>query len=331
MRFTHLFDLARLPWFEIRDGRLVVADPDVGPVIDVHTHLALSFHALHRPKHRHDAGPAKHFLPPDRAIDLDVYVNQNLGPEDLAAMEADLVPWSLSKEMWPTHTVPSLLREMAELGIVRSVLLAIDLPTSRNAHRYLVATRDDDELTVFGSVHPFHPWPARALDQQIKLGALGIKQHPGVQLVAPSHPRAQALHRLCGDRGVPVFFHCGPVGIAKAASERLTQVAGYAETIRNQPDTQFVLGHSGALQLDEALGLAREHRNVWLDLACQSLTGHRRILAEADPDRILFGTDWPFYHQAIGIAKVLLSTDDASVRRRVLHDNATELLAAAAG
>lgn len=326
MRFEHLFDLARLPWFEVRDDRLVVADPDVGPVVDIHTHLALSFHALHRPKHRRLVGPTKHFLPPDRPIDLDIYVNQNLSPEDLVAMEADLVPWSLSKVMWPTHTVPNLLREMGELGIVRSLLLAVDLPTSRNAHRYLKATRDDPALSVYGSVHPFHPWPSRALDQQIKLGARGIKQHPGVQLVPPSHPRAQALHRLCGDRGVPIFFHCGPVGIAKAPSEKLTQVAGYAETIRNNPGTKFVLGHSGALQCDEAIDLAVEFENVWMDLSCQSLTGHRRIFSEVDPDRILFGTDWPFYHQAIGIAKVLLCTEDESLRRRVLHDNAVELL-----
>jgi len=326
MHFDNLHDLARLPWFEVREDRLVTADPDVGPIVDIHAHLALSFHALHRPRHRLDPGPTKHFLPTDHALDLDIYVNQNLGPEELAAMEADLVPWSTSKTFWPTHTVPNLLKEMGELGIVRSILLAIDLPTSRNAHRYLRATSDVDELTVFGSVHPFHPWPARALDQQIKLGARGIKQHPGVQLVAPSHPRAQALHRLCGERGLPVFFHCGPVGIAKAASERLTQVAGDAQPHANHPETTFVLGHSGALQVEEAIALSREHDNVWLDLACQSLTGHRRILAECDPDKILYGTDWPFYHQAIGIAKVLLATEDASIRRRVLHDNAVRLL-----
>jgi hypothetical protein len=33
--FENLFDLARLPWFDLRDGRVVVSDRTVGPVIDM--------------------------------------------------------------------------------------------------------------------------------------------------------------------------------------------------------------------------------------------------------------------------------------------------------
>ena len=51
------------------------------------------------------------------------------------------------------------------------------------------------------------------------------------------------------------------------------------------------------------------------------------ILEQAPTDRLLFGTDWPFYHQAIQLAKVLLLTeDDPALRRRVLWDNAAALL-----
>ena len=44
-------------------------------------------------------------------------------------------------------------------------------------------------------------------------------------------------------------------------------------------------------------------------------------------DRVLYGTDWPFYHQALTLARVLIATeDDPALRRAVLHDNAARLL-----
>ena len=42
-RFEDHYALSRLPWFEIRDGRLVLKDRSLGPIVDVHTHLALSY------------------------------------------------------------------------------------------------------------------------------------------------------------------------------------------------------------------------------------------------------------------------------------------------
>ena len=89
-RFTGLHDLALLPWFEVREGRLVVVDPEVPEAIDMHTHLALAFvrpmqFDLHRASEQ-----VEHYLPADRALDLDVYQNRNFSPEDLRRMEADL-------------------------------------------------------------------------------------------------------------------------------------------------------------------------------------------------------------------------------------------------
>ena len=51
------------------------------------------------------------------------------------------------------------------------------------------------------------------------------------------------------------------------------------------------------------------------------------MIEEADPDRIVFGTDWPFYHHALQLAKVLVVTEGKpGLRRKVLHDNAARLL-----
>ena len=51
------------------------------------------------------------------------------------------------------------------------------------------------------------------------------------------------------------------------------------------------------------------------------------MLDRVPSDRIVYGTDWPFYHQALTLARVLLATEGApDLRRAVLHDNAARLL-----
>ena len=137
-----------------------------------------------------------------------------------------------------------------------------------------------------------------------------MKVHPAVQLIAPDHPRAMALYRQCGARNLPVLLALRS-GRHRAASPAgaASQVALYEKPIAEQPRTTFVLGHAGALQMERALDLACRYPNVWLELSGQSLANVRTILDRADPERVVYGSDWPFYHQAIGIAKVLMATE----------------------
>lgn len=295
----------------------------------MHTHIALAYLLPMRVDLYRATEHTEHYLPSCCSIDFEVYQNRNFTAEALGALKRDLTLGSLSRGgMRASHTVPNLVREMDELGIVHSVLLPIDLPyISRNAAHALTAARREPKLLSFGSVHPIVDRVGVRLDEQAHTGARGVKMHPAVQLMAPNHPRAMALYRQCGDRDLPVLLHCGPVGIELESGRRRTQVPLYEQAIAEQPRTRFVLGHAGALQMDAALDLACRYPNVWLELSGQSLANVRTILERADPDRVVYGSDWPFYHQAIGIAKVLMATEGRdTLRRKVLHDNAQTLL-----
>ncbi len=329
-RFKSLHDLARLPWFSLRDGRLVVDDPTVPAAIDMHTHLALAFVRpmqvdLHRASEKIEL-----YLPDARPLDLEVYINRNIPPADLKALEHDLALKALTATgMRATHTVPNLARHMGEMRIANSVLLAIDWPLglSDNAGAWLKATHGRDDMVVFGSVHPYDRDVPGKLDAQKAAGARGIKVHPAVQMVKPDAGRCMALYKACGDRELPVLFHCGPVDIEPMLGRYLSQVRHYERAIAENPGTTFILGHSGALQMDQALGFAKRYPNVYLEISSQSLTNVRRIVEEAPPERPVFGTDWPFYHQGVGLAKVFIATDgDTAMRERVLYGNAARLL-----
>lgn len=105
-----------------------------------------------------------------------------------------------------------------------------------------------------------------------------------------------------------------------------------AEEIRKivpvYPNAVFLLGHSLNNRWHEATAIAREFPNVYLELT--SIPGMRGALEElcagAGSERLLYGTDLPWFeeHQGIG---ALLSTDlsDDDIHN-ILHRNAEKLL-----
>jgi uncharacterized protein len=330
LRFSDLEALARLPYFRLEEGRLVLADPSLGPAIDFHTHLTLSYVRRGRAEDLRRLHPETwHYLPRGNAIDLSRYASRDLSPDDLRRLRRDLTLGSFREGgMRATHTAANLAREMDDLGIRHAVLLPIDFPwLSDNAGTWLDAVAGDPRFICYGSVHPFTPAAETRLDAQRARGATGVKVHPNVQVVAPEGRRAMALYRMCEDRRMIVFWHCGPVGIEPPHGKRLTQVRRYEGPIRELPRVTFVLGHAGALQNEEALELARRYPNVYLELSGQPVHRIRRMIERGPVDRILFGTDWPWYPQAIGLAKLFLATEGREdARRQILHGNAARLL-----
>ena len=60
--------------------------------------------------------------------------------------------------------------------------------------------------------------------------------------------------------------------------------------------------------LAEAIPLAQRYPNAWLDVHGQGVSALRELVERVDGGRLLFGSDWPFYHLASGLAKVLIVT-----------------------
>lgn len=261
-------------------------------------------------------------------LDLSVYANVNYSPERLRALKRDLTLSSFRDHgMRRTHTVPNLEREMADFGVARSILLPIALPlVSRNAQVFLEEAAHSEALISLGSVHPFSRNLGDKLAAQKAMGARGVKMHPAVQMVPPDHPKAMRLYGLCGDLDLPVLWHGGPVGIEGERARRLCQLKHYWRAVHEHPGTKFVLGHSGALQMDMGLELAKTYDNVWLETASQSLPGVEKLVAEAPVGRLMHGSDWPFYYQAVSLVKVFMATEGRpELRRQILWDNAAAL------
>jgi predicted TIM-barrel fold metal-dependent hydrolase len=328
--FADLGSLVELPWFDLQGSRLLL-DPACGPVIDIHTHLSLSYLLRSTVNQDLRTDRVQCYLPEQgRPVDLAPYCNRNFTTRDLRRMKLDLVAGSFLPGIGPrqTHTAANLVSRMQSLCISHAAIHAVDLPfISRNSELYLEQARRHPQLLPFGSVHPSMPFAGRRVDRLARAGVRGMKVHPAVQGVRADDARQRPIYEACRRQGLPVLWHCGPVGIEPAKSRQLSLVRNYELPLAEFPEVTFILGHAGALQYREAMELAQRYPNAILDLSCQGLVATRAILAAVDQDRVVFGSDWPFYNQAIGIAKVLIATEgDAELRRKVLHDNAARIL-----
>jgi predicted TIM-barrel fold metal-dependent hydrolase len=272
---------------------------------------------------------------PGCELDLDVYMNANFTDADLRALRLG----ALAQLLWgsaaaATHTIPNLLDEMDATGVRQALVLpiAFGLPFGDDlTERWAAAIARagaGGRLVAGASVHPRDPEAVAKLRRHAGAGARVVKLHPAAQRFHPDDPEAGPIYAECARLGLPVVFHCGRAGIEPSQTHRFTLPRRYEAALARFPEVQFVLGHAGARDLADALPLARRYPNAWLDLHGQGVSAIAELIERVGGERLLFGSDWPFYHLAASLAKVLMVTEGRpALRRAILCDNARRMLA----
>jgi predicted TIM-barrel fold metal-dependent hydrolase len=334
--------LAELPWFELDDrGRLRCVAEDLPPALDIHAHLGMSLFLAPEVDLLARTPRVRHLLDcdgeePGCPLDLDVYINGNFRPRDLRALRWEVV----AQVLWgsgaaATHTIPNLLDEMQATRIDRALVLpiAFGLPFGDDLTerwlRAIEASGSDGRLLPGASVHPRDPEALPKLRRYADRGARAVKLHPAAQRFYPDAPELAPIYRECGRLGLPVVFHGGRAGIEPRYTYPFTLMRNYEAPLRRFPEVQFVIGHAGARDVADAIPLGRRYPNAWFGIHGQGVTTLRELIARLGAHRLLFGTDWPFYHQAATLAKVLIVTRGRPEQRRaILRGNADRLLGA---
>jgi len=333
--------LANLPWFELdKAGNLQCTDEDVPYAIDVHCHLGMS--VLFRPKLDllAETSRVNHLLDCDATnpgcpLDLDIYINGNFSDQALD----DLTMSTVAQGVWgsqfaKTQTIPNLLREMDSMRVQHSMLLPIKLglpfgdKLEQDWFTAVDAGAAKQRLHVGLSVYPGDPNAVSEMRQAAARGGRIIKLHPTVQRFYPDEPALMELYAEAQALGLVVFFHGGRAGIEPTSSHQFAMPRHYEAALAEYPDLQFILGHAGARDSEAMITLARKYDNAWLGIHGQSVTMLETMIRSTDNDRLLFGTDWPFYHLGASLAKVLITTETSSrkpLRQKILRDNALRL------
>ncbi|WP_439106209.1 amidohydrolase family protein [Congregibacter sp.] len=340
-RYEGYRGLATLPWFEIDNtGRLICIDDSLPGIVDVHAHLGMSI--LFKPELDLQAVTprVRHLLDCDGAdppceLDLDVYINGNFSPEALKQNEKVLTTQGLwGNEVVRSHTIPNLIAEMDTMRVQHSFVLPIKLglPFGDNISeqwRSAISRADAaDRITTGCSVHPRDDYRVEELRLHAAKGARLVKLHPTVQKFYPDDSSLNPLYEEAQRLGMVVFFHGGRAGIEPASSQPFAVPRHYARVLEDFPRLQVILGHAGARDSAAMVDLAVKHQNAWIGIHGQGVSSLEAIINKTGGERLLFGTDWPWYHLGATLAKVLITTDTperSAVRDAILRNNAVEL------
>jgi uncharacterized protein len=337
--FAGVKALAELPYFELTSTgllRLTLDGLDNG--IDGHVHFALN--ALNGPKPDLLASTSetRYYMSTASPISLQKYMGLNQTQEDLdntiMSMLSMLTP--AGSATTATHTIPNLIAEMDLLNIAKAIVLPIayGFPYGDDVTEWYMdaieKSGQGDRFIILGSVKPTLPESIEKIKQFKLKGVKGIKVHPNISLFTPDDKLAWAFYEECSRLQLPLLIHCGLVGKESADS---TQMMGYTgrhadikhfyEPVSAFPGLRWVLCHAGGLQNEQAIAIARANKNVWLDIQGQSVDNIRRMIAELGPERLMFGSDWPFFAVAALLARLLIATEgDDKVRNMLYSENA---------
>lgn len=234
------------------------------------------------------------------------------------------------KQTFRGMTIPNLLKDMHTYHITKSVVLPIEYNDGIERSSQLIeGCRNVTEVIPFCSVHPGDPERIRKMHKYIRMGAKGLKLHPNFQRVRPNDPENFELYEEYAIYQLPLIMHSGLTGREGGfRSGRTFSSLEFLETIpRNFPNIPVVLGHAGISQYEKGIALAQKYQNIYLELSGQPARHIHQALSAVGADRLLFGTDWPFWNQAFALQAVRQATKhDHTAERRILYENAERLL-----
>ena len=160
-------------------------------------------------------------------------------------------------------------------------------------------------------------------------GARGIKIHPIVQGFHPDDPRMGPIYDVCVELGLTVLSHSGS---SRGASPRADPFV-FGAVMEQHPGLHLLLAHLGGASWHQVPPLAAAYPSLSFDL-CEIIawTGAPgaptadelgRLIRDIGAERVLFGTDFPWYELDRTIDQLMalphLSDEE---RRGILGENA---------
>ena len=213
----------------------------------------------------------------------------------------------LPRQPWD-GTAQALVRSGRAAGISHFVVFSV----ATNPHQVSSINRfisrsvqeSGGAMTGLGAMHPDSDDFARDLEELQALGLKGVKLHPDIQHFNADDPRCMEICRLCEEAGLPVCIHAGDRRYGYSNPDRLVKLS------RAFPALKLIAAHLGGWSLwEEASQRLADYPNVLVD--CSSSLywlrpeTARGIIRSYGAERVLFGTDYPFWPQDLEIRDLL--------------------------
>lgn len=219
-------------------------------------------------------------------------------------------PWNTRGDLRIT------LRNMAEAGIDKTIIFPIENPgyekaneeiaeiCGRNPKQFLGFARHDEAIES-GRI-------ARLLKREVE--SLGLK---GFKIIG--NPPSRETMDMIAELGIPLLYHAYKTAVIRGLAE------GY-------PKVPIIIAHMGNYNFSwnenvEAIKLAREFPNVYMDTSCCSYRQVFELMVkEAGSAKLIFGSDGPEFDSRVVLYRVKLLNLPPAEEEQVLGGTIRRLL-----
>lgn len=174
--------------------------------------------------------------------------------------------------------------------------------------------------------------PVKFLQHCLEQEAVGFKIYPMGQEKIEENPVYEEALQFLNEHRIPLFLHSGSLFSwppLPQFSESLLE--NYERWISKFKRIPFILCHMNFHEPLKALDLAEKYDHLHLETSWQPAESIWEAVQRIGADRILFGSDWPFFgeNMAIGKQRVLSLVETSLIEddqaRKILGKNAFEL------
>jgi len=158
-------------------------------------------------------------------------------------------------------------------------------------------------------------------------GFVGIKIHPSFHGVPADDARYLPVWKYAQRHRLPILSHTWSA--TDNPVQKLSVPSLFTRYMEEYPEVKFIIGHSGGRGegQKEAVSLARKYENVHMDIAGDifSLDLIAGMVKAAGAEKILFGTDWPWFSASVYIPRILLAPVTEREKALILGLNALRI------
>jgi len=224
-------------------------------------------------------------------------------------------PWQ------PYHEPTIFIKELIKLFDHFDVERAIVFPNPNIGDKYPETNdyiaecikRYPKRLVGFGRVDPRRGKEAitELVRFKEKLGLAGLKLHPVVECFRPDHPFFENFFKKVNELRVPILIHTGD---GFASPGLVLPIA------KKYPNLPIILGHLR----ENCLSALKEAENVYVETS-GALPEFIEMATDVDEDRVLFGSDIPYYRYPAQMAIVDSANLSNKVKKKVWYENFQKL------
>ncbi len=227
-------------------------------------------------------------------------------------------------------TLKGLQRSMQESSVDLSVTLGVATKPShvQSINKQSVALQRYDSIIPFGALHPQFENFAQEIDYLVENGIKGIKLHPEFQYFHIDDRSLYPMYEQLSGADLVVVFHTGKDPGPFTCDHALPEAVKRVHT--DFPKLKMVAAHMGGWKVWDRVEEVLCAEEIWFDTSAvnnyMDKDDFLRICKKHGTDRIVFGSDTPWYDQAQSVKWIESSGLSDSELEKIFYKNSSGLL-----